>query len=114
MGDTLQSYIRYRKLSQCSALENFLDYRNKVYQREKLAQYAPASRKAPIKETSAQPIASPITTEKKLGNINLPTPLIKTSTASTEDVCLNFVRYPSLSLSRVLPLNNETDVDRHK
>ena len=87
MGDTLQSYIRYRKLNQCTALENFLDYRNKVYQREKLAQYAPATIKVPIKA----PVTPVITSGKKSDKKNSSVPLITTSPASPEDVCLSSV-----------------------
>ncbi|CAF0804315.1 unnamed protein product [Rotaria sp. Silwood1] len=40
IGDSLESYIHYRKLNHCKALSNFLEYRNKIYKREKIAQYA--------------------------------------------------------------------------
>ncbi|CAF2708572.1 unnamed protein product [Rotaria sp. Silwood2] len=40
IGDSLESYIHYRKLNHCKALSNFVEYRNKVYKREKIAQYA--------------------------------------------------------------------------
>lgn len=86
MGDTLQSYIRYRKLNQCTALENFLDYRNKVYQREKLAQYAPATIKATVTSVVIIP-------EKKSENKNPAVPLITTSLASPEDVCQSSVLF---------------------
>ncbi|CAF0832372.1 unnamed protein product [Rotaria sordida] len=45
IGDSLESYIRYRKLNHCKALSNFLEYRNKVYKREKIAQYASSKTK---------------------------------------------------------------------
>ncbi|CAF0810277.1 unnamed protein product [Adineta ricciae] len=60
IGDTLESYVRYRKLSQCKALANFIDYRNKVYKREKLAQYALPTTETHVKDTPTKKLASPI------------------------------------------------------
>lgn len=37
MGDALESYIHYRKLKRCKVLSNFVEYRNKVYKREKIS-----------------------------------------------------------------------------
>ncbi|CAM4964778.1 unnamed protein product [Rotaria socialis] len=54
MGDTLESYSHFRKLPSCKALSNFLEYRNKIYKREKLAQYAPLKTKALIERKDAQ------------------------------------------------------------
>ncbi|CAF1278629.1 unnamed protein product [Adineta ricciae] len=59
IGDTLESYVRYRKLSQCKALTNFIDYRNKVYKREKLAQYALPTTEIRAKDTPTKKSASP-------------------------------------------------------
>ncbi|CAF1462751.1 unnamed protein product [Rotaria magnacalcarata] len=54
MGDTLESYSHFRKLPSCKALSNFLEYRNKIYKREKLAQYAPLKTKALTERKDSQ------------------------------------------------------------
>jgi hypothetical protein len=65
VGDTLESYIRCRKLNQCKALSNFIEYRNNVYKREKIGQYASLESKPRIKEIPMKE------------SINLPTKRIK-------------------------------------
>ncbi|UJR36877.1 hypothetical protein I4U23_029590 [Adineta vaga] len=91
IGDTLESYIRYRKLDRCKALSNFIDYRNKVYKREKIAQYALPETKAHRKD---------LPTKQK---INTPPIIIqvkeKQSTSASPSTISHIVPSPAISLS---------------
>ena len=68
----MESYIHYRKLDRCQALSNFVEYRNKIYKREKIGPYAVVEPKPAVKmieivkDESPSPSVSP-STESQVG-----------------------------------------------
>ncbi|CAF1182486.1 unnamed protein product [Adineta steineri] len=102
IGDTLESYIRYRKLDRCTALASFLDYRNKVYKREKIAQYALPKIKTHSEEIRPkQPINIPTKVnkieEKKF------TPISTMPSTISENIPSTFISSSSSVASELTP-----------
>ncbi len=81
----MESYIHYRKLDRCKALSNFIEYRNKVYKREKIAQYASSEPKIQTKEIHSKPTKIIQIEEQQ-------TPSLPPSPSSISQVCQSLVR----------------------
>jgi hypothetical protein len=90
VGDTLESYIRYRKLNRCKALSNFIQYRNNVYKREKIAQYASSETKTHMQEMRTKQTNNIPTKMIKLEEKQ--SPLIPPSPSTIPEVCQSYVQ----------------------